>query len=52
MIKNDTFEVLLEAIAEKLKRQDEELSFYKWKSEDLQKRLEEAEQHGQAVTKC
>lgn len=45
MTANETYNVLLEAIAEKLKKQQELISFYEWQVSDLKAKLAEAEKH-------
>lgn len=51
MTPKETYETLLQAIAEKLKSQEEQIAFYKWKCDDLTAKLEEAERSASNANK-
>ena len=51
MTQQETYETLLKAIAEKLKNQEEQIAFYKWKCDDLTAKLEEAERSASNANK-
>lgn len=45
MITNENLNTLLDVLTEKIKKQQELISFYEWQVSDLKAKLAEAEQH-------